>query len=86
MRYNKYWRAISGCQQTVSSLRKSLFRVFGLGEKSLHPEESSQNTVFMRVKALKLVARLKLVRLLREKWPARGETGTLAKTGALGYN
>ncbi len=40
----------------------------------------------MRVKALKLVARLKLVRLLREKWPARGETGTLAKTGALGYN
>jgi len=40
----------------------------------------------MRVKALKLVARLKLVRLLREKWPSRGETGTLAKTGARGYN
>ena len=75
MRYSKYWRAISGCQQTVSSLRKGLFRVFGLAEK--YGIYAGQG--------IEAGGPIEIGQITQGEM-ARRKTGTLAKTGARGYN
>lgn len=85
MRYSKYWRAISGCQQTVSSLRKGLFRVFGLGGEIIAPGGIKSKYGIYAGQGIEAGGPIEIGQITQGEM-ARRKTGTLAKTGARGYN